>query len=107
MTNESITTQVDRFYRLFHWMLSAQMPRFTGYNEPHPYATGNMFRHLVTNKTENGYQIILSDGVEYSNYAMGYDDSGAKRAPRGQHEAINFKTVDSCLEFCKKAIERG
>lgn len=104
MTNETITTQVERFYKLLHWMIAAQMPRPGGI---HKYSTGNMFTHLVTKRIDNGYQIILSDGVPYSNYAMGYDDSGAKRTPRGALETINFSTVDNCLSRCKQMIERG
>ncbi len=49
----------------------------------------------------------MSEGVPYSNYAMGYDDSGTKRTPRGPLEVINFSTIDKCLDYTRKAVERG
>ncbi len=104
MINESVTTQVDRFFALLNWQLMAQMPRPGGI---HKYSKGNMLNHYVTRKTATGYQIIMSEGVSYSQYAMGYDDSGAKRTPRGPLETINFRTVEQCLEYTRKAIERG
>lgn len=107
MFNENAGTQAERMFKLLHWMLSAQMPRFTGYNEPHPYATGRMAKNLITRRTATGYQIIMSQGVEYSNYAMGYDDSGAKLTPRGRHEIANFKTVESCLNQVRNIMNRG
>lgn len=107
MINETADVQCERAFKLLHWMLATQMPRFTGFNKPHPYATGNMLANLVTKRTLTGYQIIMSQGVGYSNYAMGYDDSGNKRTPRGDIEAINFTTVESCLNEVNKFIERG
>lgn len=104
MFNENAGVQAERFFKLLHWMLAAQMPRPGGI---HKYSKGNMISHLKTKRTATGYQIIMSQGVEYSNYAMGYDDSGAKRSPRGQLEALNFTTVESCLNQVRNIIERG
>lgn len=104
MINETISTQSERFFKLLHWMLAAQMPRPGGI---HKYSKGGMYTNLITKRTATGYQIIMSEGINYSSYAMGYDDSGAKRSPRGPLEAINFTTVDSCLSRCQEIIERG
>ena len=104
MLNESANVQAARAFKLLHWMLAAQMPRPGGI---HKYSKGNMISHLVTKVTPTGYQIIMSDGVGYSNYAMGYDDAGNKRTPRGILEAYNFTTVESCLNQVNKFIERG
>lgn len=107
MFNENAGVQAERFFKLLHWMLANQMPRPTGGNDPHPYSKGNMIANLVTKRTATGYQIIMSEGVKYSAYAMGYDDSGAKRMPRGRHEIDNFNTVESCLNQVRNIIERG
>ena len=104
MFNEDAGVQAERFFKLLHWMLAAQMPRPGGI---HKYSKGNMIQHLVTKRTETGYQIIMSDGVPYSNLAMGYDDAGNKRTPRGSLEAINFTTVENCLNQVRNIIERG
>lgn len=101
MIDETAEVQAERFFKLLHWMLSAQMPRPGGI---HKYSKGTMYTHLVTKRTATGYQIIMSEGVEYSNFAMGYDDSGAKRSPRGPLEAINFNTIDQCLMKCKSIL---
>lgn len=104
MINETAEVQCERAFKLLHWMLAAQMPRPGGI---HIYSTGNMLANLVTRRTPTGYQIIMSSGVPYSNEAMGYNEAGQKKTPRGELEAINFTTVDSCLNQVMKFIERG
>lgn len=105
MTIDSISTQVDRFYIKLHYMLTSQMPR--GKNNLHPYSTGRMYKSMVTRRIPNGWQIVMSEGVPYSSYAMGYREDGSKRIARGKHEAINFKTVDHCLSTVNNMMKEG
>lgn len=85
----------NNFYTALHFQLAAQMPRPAGI---HIYSTGNMYRNFVSTKTQNGWVMEMSRGVPYSHYAMGFDDSGNKRTPRGKLEKINFKTIKKCIK---------
>lgn len=102
MNGDRIETEVERVYTLLFWQLAAQMPRPTGGNEPHPYSRGAMVAGFKCEKIADGYKITMSDGVPYSAYAMGYDNSGGRRTPRGPHEAINFETVPNAIDMIKK-----
>lgn len=95
MMDESMETTVDRFYTLLTYQLMAQMPKPGGI---HKYSTGNMLANFSTSKTSDGWIIEISKGVSYSGYAMGYDDSGSKRSPRGPLESINFQTIENCIK---------
>lgn len=102
MNGDRIQTEVERVYTLLYWQLAAQMPRPTGGNEPHPYSQGAMLAGFYCDRTANGYKIVMSDGVPYSAYAMGFDDTGNKRTARGKHEALNFRTVPNAINMIKK-----
>ena len=102
MNGDSIQTEVERIYTLLYWQLASTMPRPTGGNEPHPYSKGGMVAGFVCERTNDGYKIVMSDGVPYSAFAMGYDTSGNRRTARGKHERLNFKTVPNAIEMIKK-----
>lgn len=102
MNGDSIQTEVERIYTLLYWQLASTMPRPTGGNEPHPYSKGAMVAGFLCERINNGYKIVMSANVDYSAFAMGYDTSGNRRTARGQHEALNFKTVPNAIEMIKK-----
>lgn len=102
MSGDRIETEVERVYTLLYWQLAAQMPRPTGGNEPHPYSKGAMLAGFQCEKTEDGYKIVMSDGVSYSASAMGYDSSGGRKTPRGPHEELNFATVPNAINMIKR-----
>lgn len=102
MNGDSVQTEVERVFNLLFWQLSAQMPRPTGGNEPHPYSKGGMLAGYHCDRTADGFKIVMSDGVPYSAFAMGYDSTGNKRTARGKHEATNFQTVPNAINMIKK-----
>ena len=92
---ESLETTTERFYTLLTYQLMAQMPRPGGI---HIYSTGNMLQNFSTSKTEDGWKIEISKGVDYSGYAMGYNPDNSRRSPRGPLEKINFATIENCMK---------
>ncbi|MCR5112735.1 MAG: hypothetical protein K6A63_02230 [Acholeplasmatales bacterium] len=101
---ETLDTTIDRFYTLLTYDLMAQMPRPGGI---HKYSTGNMLANFSTSKTPDGWIIEISKGVNYSGMAMGYNDDGSKRSPRGPLESINFRTIENCLRDVSSIISSG
>lgn len=95
MIGDSSKTISYRFYYLLAYQLMAQMPRPGGI---HKYSKGGMLAGFRMYTTATGYQIVMSEGVQYSTYAMGYDKSGTKRNPRGPLEKINFQTIEKCVK---------
>lgn len=108
MENENKEVLAERFYTLLHWMLAATMPRPAGI---HIYSKGAMYRGFITEKTIYGWKMTMSQGVPYSQYAMGFKDDGSRRTPRGPLEKINFNTIDDCIErastYLNLPIERS
>lgn len=102
MEGESLETQAERIYNALHYILMAKLPRFTGFNEPHPYATGRLLKGMYTVKTDYGWRIIISKDVPYSSIALGFNEDGSKRMPRGKHEAHNFNIVETCIDLMNK-----
>lgn len=105
MQGDSKETILDRFYTLLHWQLAAQLPRPGGI---HIYSHGALYRGFTTTITQaNGqkaYHMEISRGIKYGAYAMGFDDSGARRTPRGPLEQINFQTIDNTIKSVANVI---
>lgn len=101
--DEDMKTTVDRMYIKLHYMLSAQMPR----PGLHRYSTGAMYSNFVTRRLQNGWQMEMSQGITYSQYAMGYKDDGSRRTPRGELERINFRTIDHCIKEIMNMKKEG
>ena len=99
--NEIMTFRVVT--KLMH-MLKAQMPRP---NSIHKYSTGRMYANFIVLKTENGWKLVLSEGVPYSHYALGFNDEGRPRQARGPLESLNFKTVPRCIDTIVSMIKEG
>lgn len=89
--------------KLMH-MLKAQMPRP---NSIHKYSTGRMYANFIVSTTTKGWKLVLSEGVPYSHYALGFNDEGKARIPRGPLETLNFKTVPNCIETICAMIKEG
>lgn len=85
-------------------MLKAQMPRP---NSIHKYSTGRMYANFTISKTKTGYKLVLSEGVPYSHYALGFKDDGSQRTARGPLERLNFKTIPKCINTILKMIKEG
>lgn len=95
MQGEELTTQMERFATLLFYQIQAQLPRPGGI---HKYSKGALLRGYKMYKIENGYEIVISENVPYARYAMGYNENGSKRQPRGKLEKINFKIIDNCVK---------
>ncbi len=91
MEGDSLRTIGDRLASVLYMQLKSAMPR-PGAN--HIYSRGAMLHGFV----KNGLTLEMSQGVPYSHYAMGYRDDGSKRVPRGNLEALNFKTIENCIK---------
>lgn len=102
MLDEKIELQVERYYNMLYTILRAYLPRYTGYNEPHPYAEGNLMKSMSAVKTATGWRIIID--VPYAELALGLNEDGSKRNPRGVHEAHNFNILDTCIELTNKTL---
>ena len=85
-------------------MLKAQMPRP---NSIHKYSTGKMYAHFIVSKTAKGYKLVLSEGVPYSHYALGFNNDGSKRTARGPLESLNFKAIPNCINTIVSMIKEG
>lgn len=105
MQQDSKETILERYYTLLHWQLAAQLPRPGGI---HIYSHGALYKGFTTTVTQaNGskaYLIEISKGINYGAYAMGFDDSGARRIARGPLEKINFSTIDNVTKSVAQAI---
>lgn len=104
MQGESLTTNVERFHTLLFYQLYAQLPRPGGI---HKYSKGALIRGFKSEKLTDGYLITISENVPYARYAMGYNDSGGKRQPRGQLEKINFKTIENCINQVSNIVAKS
>jgi len=102
---DSNQTTIDRFYNQLYAQLYAMLPKPSG--NLHPYSTGNLISKFRVVKTSDGYELIISEGVDYARYAMGYNDSGGKRNARGPHEAYNFKIIETCIRNVSKNAALG
>lgn len=105
MLEEDLYSTVDRAFLKLRAMLSAQLPR--GPSDIHPYSTGRMYAGLTFTKLTDGWQVRISAGVPYSAYALGWGSNGNRLQPRGPHEAINFRTIDSCLTQIRNMVVEG
>lgn len=106
MVGDSKQTIADRFYTLLHMQLMAQLPRPGG---RHIYSHGALLKGYTTQRTVdiNGnvcWKITISNGIEYGAAAMGFNNSGGRRKPRGPLERINFKTIDNCTQSIAKIV---
>lgn len=101
MEQDTIQTAIDRFYTLLHWQLAAQLPRPGGV---HIYSKGAMIAGYVSRKTADGWVITISDGIDYGSLALGFNDDGSKRTPRGPLEALNFKIVENAIRDVAKVV---
>ena len=101
MEQDTIQTAIDRFYTLLHWQLAAQLPRPGGI---HIYSKGALIAGFTSKKTSDGWIITISDGIDYGSYALGFNDDGSKRSPRGPLEANNFKIVENAIREISKII---
>lgn len=101
MEQDTIQTTLDRFYTLLHWQLAAQLPRPGGI---HIYSKGALIAGFNSKKKSDGWLISISDGIDYGSYALGFNDDGSKRTPRGPLEAINFQIVEKAIESISKII---
>lgn len=104
MEGESLETIEQRFCVLLFYQLATSMPR-PGAN--HIYSKGKMYSNFKMDKTANGHKFVMSSGVKYSHYAMGFRDDGSKRTPRGQLEAYNFQTIERCINEIAQITARG
>lgn len=101
MEQDTIQTAIDTFYTLLHWQLAAQLPRPGG---DHIYSKGALLAGFTSRKTADGWVISISDGIDYGSYALGFDDNGAKRIPRGDLEISNFKIVENAIREISKIV---
>lgn len=106
MEQDNIQTIVDRFHFLLNMQLQAQLPRPGGI---HIYSTGALLAGFqsVRETDEKGnvrWKIVISQGIDYGAYALGFKDDGSKRTPRGPREKINFQTIKKCCEQVAKII---
>ncbi len=85
----------ERFATLLFHQLLETIPR-PGTNQ-HKYSHGATFDKLRIYITNNGFRLVLSEGVDYSTYEFGYREDGSRRTPRGKREAYNFKIVERCI----------
>lgn len=104
MEGDSLRVLTERFATLLYYSLASQMPRPSGV---HKYSKGGMLRGFQMKKAPRGFEIIMSNGVSYSHYAMGFNDSGAKRTPRGDLERINFATIDKVINHLANIMTGG
>ena len=102
---ESLQTTIDRFFNQLYAQLYAMLPKPSG--NLHPYSTGNLISKFRVKRTAEGYELIISEGVDYSRYALGYNDSGTKRNARGPHEAYNFTIIETCIRNVAKNVALG
>jgi len=101
MEQDTIQTAIDRLYTLLHWQLAAQLPRPGGV---HIYSKGALIAGFTSRKTADGWMISISDGIDYGSLALGYEDDGSRRTPRGQLEALNFQIVETCIRDVAKVV---
>lgn len=101
MEQDTIQTAIDRFYKVLHWQLAAQLPRPGGV---HIYSKGAMIAGYTSRKTADGWVISISDGIDYGSLALGFNDDGSKRTPRGSLETSNFKIVESVLRYVANVV---
>lgn len=102
--DETTQTAAERFYTLLHWQLAARLPRPSGF---HIYSTGRLYAGFKTQKLENGWRLIISDGVDYARFALGYKEDGTKMTARTSAtglEAFNFKTIEHCINSVSKVV---
>ena len=104
MQGDSLQTLANRFSVLLYHQLRAQMPRPGGI---HKYSKGAMLKGFVFAPTSTGYELIMSQNVDYSHLAMGFNPDGSKRSPRGNLERINFKTIENCIQQIAKNVASG
>ncbi|MCM1556756.1 MAG: hypothetical protein NC087_04400 [Anaeroplasma bactoclasticum] len=95
-------TSSQRFATLLFYQLQGRMPR-PGTNL-HKYSKGAMLRGYRMYITNKGFRLVMSEGVKYSHYAMGYNDDGSQRKPRGWRETYNFQTIKSCIESVARIV---
>lgn len=106
MEQDNIQTIVDRFQFLLNMQLQAQLPRPGGF---HIYSKGALLAgfHSVREVDNAGnvkWRLVISSGIDYGAYAMGFKDDGSKRTPRGPRERINFETIRICCEQVAKIV---
>lgn len=107
---EDSSVTLQRYYALLHYTIAARMPRKGGV---HVYATDNMFNNMKTIFSPHLIEMIISDNVPYSHYALGYTENMQKRTPRnGKYslglEEINFRTIeDSIVTISRCMAEQG
>ena len=101
MQGDSLQIAAERFSNLLFHQLKAQMPRPGG---RHKYSSGNMFANFKLYRTNRGYLLVMSEGVNYSHYAMGYKPDGSKRNPRGPLERKNFNTIENCIRSIARNV---
>lgn len=106
MIGDSKETIVDRFHTQLHWQLAAQLPRPGG---RHIYSHGALYAGFHSDRfiDQNGnvaWKITISDGITYGAAAMGFNEDGTRRKPRGDLERINFKTIDNCTQSVAKSF---
>lgn len=104
MQGDDLRTLSERFANLLFYGLANQMPRPNGV---HKYSKGNMLRNLRLKKHKNSYEVVISEGVFYSHYAMGFSDSGARRQPRGRLERMNFGVIDKVINNIANIVAGG
>lgn len=90
------STIAERFATLLFHQLLAAIPR-PG-TDFHKYSHGATFDGLRMYLTNNGFRLVLSEGVDYSTFEFGYREDGSRRSPRGKREIYNFKIVDRCVK---------
>ncbi|MGM9971553.1 MAG: hypothetical protein ACI35W_04030 [Anaeroplasmataceae bacterium] len=106
MDIDSKQTTIDRFQTTLHWQLAAQLPRPGGI---HKYSHGALYagyssKRQVDANGEVTWTITISKGIDYGAAAMGFNNDGTRRKPRGRLETINFKTIDNCVQSVAKTI---
>lgn len=99
MEQDTIQTTIDKFYSLLHFQLAAQLPRPGGI---HIYSKGALIAGFISRKEADGWHLIISDGIDYGNLALGFNSDGTRRKPRGPLEARNFKIIEqACREVAQ------
>lgn len=101
MEQDTLQTTIDRFYTLLHWQLAAQLPRPGGI---HIYSKGSLITGFVSSKTADGWSLTISNGIDYGAYALGFDDDGTRRTPRGELESLNFQILEQAVREVAKII---
>lgn len=91
----------ERFFTLLYAQIGAALPK--GHTNMHPYSTGKTYSNMKFIKNENGYKIIISDGVDYSRYFLGYGNTGRLTA-KTERQARNYKIIDNAIKSVSQVV---